>query len=197
MNAPSVARICRRLDHIPLAIELAAARVRTFPPEQLADRLGDAFDLLTGPRTALPRQQTLRATIDWSYRLLPPEEQGMLRQLSVFAGGWTLTAAEAVCAGVGVPVLLDQLVNKSLVNADDGAPEARYAMLETVRQYAHEKLTAAGEHERARQPPGLLCRPGRVRSGAPARAAGVGVAGPLRRGGRQPARRPGVVRPDG
>jgi class 3 adenylate cyclase len=98
-NAPAVAQLCYRLDGIPLAIELAAARVRALPVEQIAARLDDRFRLLTGgSRTALPRQQTLRALIDWSYDLLSPEEQTLLRRLSVFAGGWTLEAAEAVCA---------------------------------------------------------------------------------------------------
>src|SRR5205085_7839390 len=97
------AHICRRVDGVPLAIELAAARVRAFGPEQIAARLDDRFRLLTGgSRTALPRQQTLRATIDWSYALLSEPERALLRRLAVFAGGWTLEAAEAVCAdGVG------------------------------------------------------------------------------------------------
>src|SRR5207247_330090 len=99
-NAPAIAQICRRLDGIPLAIELAAARVRALTPEQIAARLDDRFRLLTGgSRSALPRQQTLRSLIDWSYDLLSDPEQVLLRRLSVFAGGWTLEAAEDVCAG--------------------------------------------------------------------------------------------------
>jgi predicted ATPase len=98
-NAPAVAQICHRLDGIPLALELAAARVRAMPVETIASRLDDRFRLLTGgSRTALPRQQTLRATIDWSYGLLDEKEKTLLRRLSVFAGGWTLEAAEKVCA---------------------------------------------------------------------------------------------------
>jgi predicted ATPase len=157
-TAPSVARVCARLDGIPLAIELAAARTRTFTVEQIEARLGDAFRLFTaGSRTALPRHRTLRALIDWSYDLLPEPERVLLRRLSVFAGGWTLEAAEAVAADAGpgldaadVPALLDQLVGKSLVNVDEAALDApgetRYAMLETIRQYAYEKLVQAGEH---------------------------------------------------
>src|SRR5207247_6391428 len=102
-NAASVAQVCQRLDGIPLAIELAAARVRVLPVEQIHERLDDMFRLLTGgSRTALPRQQTLRALIDWSYDLLSLPEQALLRRLSVFAGGWTLEAAEAVSIGDGV-----------------------------------------------------------------------------------------------
>ena len=151
-NASAVAQVCSRLDGIPLAIELAAARVKVLKVEQIAQRLDDRFRLLTGgSRTALPRQQTLRALIDWSYDLLPESERALLRRLSVFVGGWTLEAAETVCQGKGVAdydVLdpLTQLVNKSLVvvDVDEGA-EMRYRLLETVRQYAREKLSDAGE----------------------------------------------------
>src|SRR5205807_5421755 len=102
-NAPSVARVCQRLDGIPLAIELAAARVKALPVEKLNERLDDMFRLLTGgSRTALPRPKTLRALIDWSYDLLSPSEKALFRRLSVFAGGWTLEAAEAVCVEEGV-----------------------------------------------------------------------------------------------
>src|SRR4029077_21077644 len=102
-NAPAVVRVCARLDGIPLAIELAAARVKALSVEKLNERLDDMFRLLTGgSRTALPRQRTLRALIDWSYDLLSEPERSLLRRLSVFAGGWTLEAAEAVCAGDGV-----------------------------------------------------------------------------------------------
>src|SRR5690242_7363046 len=100
----AVVQVCRHLDGIPLAIELAAARVKALPVEKLNERLDDMFRLLTGgSRTALPRQQTLRALIDWSYDLLSPSEQALLRRLSVFAGGWTLEAAEAICGEDGVP----------------------------------------------------------------------------------------------
>jgi predicted ATPase/class 3 adenylate cyclase len=151
-NVSAVAQICARLDGIPLAIELAAARVKLLKAEQIAERLDDRFRLLTGgSRTALPRQQTLRAMIDWSYDLLPESERVLLCRLSVFAGGWTLEAAETVCQGPGIDdynVLdpLAQLVNKSLVvvDADDKA-ETRYRLLETVRQYAREKLSETGE----------------------------------------------------
>src|SRR5204863_5915271 len=101
-NATAVAQVCHRLDGIPLAIELAAARVKALPVEKIAERLDDRFRLLTGgSRTALPRQQTLRALIDWSYDLLSESEQTLLRRLSVFAGGWVLEAAEAVCSDCG------------------------------------------------------------------------------------------------
>src|SRR5204863_2182564 len=101
-NAAAVAQVCQRLDGIPLAIELAAARVRIMPVEKIAERLDDRFRLLTGgSRTALPRQQTLRAFIDWSYDLLTERERTLLRRLSVFAGGWVLEAAEAVCSDCG------------------------------------------------------------------------------------------------
>jgi predicted ATPase/class 3 adenylate cyclase len=196
-NAPAVAQICYRLDGIPLAIELAAARIKLFPAEQIATRLDDRFRLLTGgSRTALPRQQTLRALIDWSYSLLSEPERVLLRRLAVFAGGWTLEAAEAVCADVvgaglgpyalgwssprvgsgdspaspagpkdapvtgqppggqprGLPLqqtdvldLLSHLVDKSLVVAEERTGSARYRMLETIRQYAREKLLESDE----------------------------------------------------
>ncbi len=150
-NAAAVAQICRRLDGIPLAIELAAARIKVLSADQIAARLDDSFRLLTGgSRTGLPRQQTLRATMDWSYDLLSDQERAVLRRLSVFAGGWTLEAAEAVCAGEGVEAadvldLITQLVNKSLVVAETQAGEARYRLLETVRQYGRTRLAEAGE----------------------------------------------------
>ncbi len=151
-NAQAVGQICRRLDGIPLALELAAARVTAFSPEQIASHLDDRFRLLTGgSRTALPRQQTLRALIDWSYELLSADERTLLRKLSVFAGGWTLEAAEAVGSELNVLDLLGQLVNKSLVTVDDEAAESRYYLLETVRQYARDKLLEMGETETARQ----------------------------------------------
>ena len=150
-NASHVVQICYRLDGIPLALELASARVAVFSPEEIAARLGDRFKLLTGgSRTALPRQQTLRALIDWSYDLLSEEEQTLLRQLSVFAGGWTFEAAEAVCSNLDVLNLLTQLVNKSLVMAAEQENSTRYHLLETIRQYARDKLLEAGESEQVR-----------------------------------------------
>ncbi len=151
-NAPALAQVCHRLDGIPLAIELAAARVRVLPVEQLAKRLDDRFRLLTGgSRTALPRQQTLRAAIDWSFDLLPEPERVLLGRLSVFSGGWSLESAEGVCAGEPVAAwdvleLLSRLVEKSLVLYEEPqAGEARYRLLETVRQYARDRLLESGE----------------------------------------------------
>ncbi|MGE5170288.1 MAG: ATP-binding protein, partial [Rudaea sp.] len=148
-NGRTIGEICRHLDGIPLAIELAAARTRALPIDAIAARLGDRFRLLTGgSRTALPRQQTLRALIDWSHDLLADPERVLLRRLSVFAGGWTLDGAEAVCAGGEVErddilELIAGLVDKSLAVADVGS--GRYRLLETIRQYAGEKLGASGE----------------------------------------------------
>ncbi|HEX2325773.1 MAG TPA: protein kinase, partial [Chloroflexota bacterium] len=164
-NGGAVAEVCRRLDGLPLAIELAAARVRTLSVEQIGARLDRRLRLLTsGRRAALPHQQTLRASMDWSHDLLSPPERELFRRLAVFAGGWTLEAAEAVCAagaagaaegGLPEDVLdvLGGLVDKSLVVAGEGEPgegepgerEQRYTLLETVRQYAQEKLAAGGE----------------------------------------------------
>jgi non-specific serine/threonine protein kinase len=145
-NAPFIAQICSQLDGIPLAIELAAARVKVLSVEQIAKRLDDRFRLLTGgARTALPRQQTLRATIDWSYNLLSEQEKTLFRRLAVFVGGWTLEAAEEVCGGDGIESdqildLMSQLINKSLVAVETTRTESRYRILETVRQYARAKL---------------------------------------------------------
>jgi predicted ATPase/class 3 adenylate cyclase len=150
-NMTSIAQICRRLDGIPLALELAAARVTVFSPEQIASKLDDRFRLLTGgSRTALPRQQTLRALIDWSYDMLPEPERALIRRLSVFAGGWSFEAAESIGLNLDVLTSLTQLVNKSLVTAEDEGGETRYRLLETVRQYARDKLLEAGESEQAR-----------------------------------------------
>jgi predicted ATPase/class 3 adenylate cyclase len=156
-NAQAVAHVCRRLDGIPLAVELAASRLSALPIEEMAARLDDRFRLLTGgSRTALPRHQTLRAAMDWSYDLLSETEKAALRRLSVFAGGWTVRAAEAVCAGQGVEAadvldLLTHLVNKSLVVAEEHQGRGRYRFLETVRQYNSDRLVEAGEAESARR----------------------------------------------
>ncbi len=149
-NAAAVAEICRRLDGIPLAIELAAARVKVLSVEQIRAKLDDRFRLLTGgSRTALPRQQTLRATIQWSYDHLALPEQRLLRSLSVFAGGWTLEAAAAVweegADEFEVLDLLTRLVDKSLVVVESRGESARYGYLDTVRHYAQERLEEAGE----------------------------------------------------
>ncbi len=157
-NVHLVAQICWRLDGIPLAIELAAARVRVLTLQQIVERLDDRFHLLTtGSRTAVPRQQTLRALIDWSYDLLTESERNLLMRLSVFARGRTLEAIEAVCGGDGLEAweivdLLSQLVDKSLVTVEK-TPEfgARYFMLESIWDYASEKLVASGESARYRE----------------------------------------------
>jgi len=171
-NVASVAEICHRLDGIPLAIELAAARLKVLSVEQINARLKDRFRLLTGgSRTAMARQRTLEATVDWSYELLTETERQLMCRLSVFAGGWTLEAAEDVCSGNGIEKeetldLLSHLVDKSLVNVDerseckpdraqpsideDAAANQRYRCLETVRQYARERLMRSGDAERVR-----------------------------------------------
>ena len=149
-DAP-VRDICRRLDGIPLAIELAAARIRVLSPEQIAQRLDDAFRLLTGgSRTALPRHRTLRATMEWSFGLLAEREQVLLRRLAIFAGSFTLDAAEAVCVGAPLETedILDgvsALVDKSMVTMEPGDGIARYRLLETVRQYGIERMRDAAE----------------------------------------------------
>ncbi|WP_411069666.1 AfsR/SARP family transcriptional regulator [Streptomyces sp. cmx-4-25] len=141
--------VCRRLDGLPLAIELAAARLRMLSVRQIAERLDDRFRLLTaGARTVLPRQQTLRAVVDWSWDLLEGAERVVLRRLAVFAGGCDLAAAEAVCAEGGAGDVLDvlgALVDKSLVVASPGGAGMRYRLLETVAEYARERLVEAGE----------------------------------------------------
>ncbi len=150
-NAPAVTQICERLDGIPLAIELAAARVKMFTPEQIATRLDDRFKLLTGgSRTSLPRQQTLRALIDWSYLTLNEMEQGALGRLAVFSGGWTFEAAESVLGEEEAMDGLSGLVNKSLINVEEQEGESRYRYLETIRQYALEKLLESGDAVDAR-----------------------------------------------
>ena len=150
-NAKAVATICRRLDGIPLAIELAAARVRLLTPQEIAEAMRERFVLLTGgSRTAMPRQRTLEASVDWSHDLLSPAEQTLFRRISVFAGGCTLDGVEAVCAGGGLEVveildLLSGLVDKSLVQAEEQGVKTRYRLLETVRVYARQKLSDATE----------------------------------------------------
>ena len=156
-NAPAIAQVCQRLDGIPLAIELAAARVKLLLVEEIAQRLDDRFHLLmSGSRAALPRYQTLRASIDWSYELLSVPERTLLQRLSVFAGGWVLEAAEAVGCGEGIQAcdvldLLGHLVDKSLVQTvSSTAGLSRFRILETIRQYAHEKLVETGQAEAVR-----------------------------------------------
>ncbi len=152
-NTASVARLCRTLDGIPLGIELSAARVRALSVEQIADRLRDRFALLnSGDRTAPLRQQTLRATVDWSYELLDAAEQMLLRRLAVFSG-WNLDMAEQVCSDAAIGAeeilgLLISLIDKSLVVLDgEAAGDARYRLLDTIREYAAERLDAAGEKD--------------------------------------------------
>ncbi len=150
-NPSSVAQICHRLDGIPLAIELAAARTKFLSAEQIASRLDNLFRLLVGgSRTALPRQQTLRALIDWSYDLLLEEEKNLLRIASVFVGGWTLEALESVSEDPNALEHLEGLVNKSLVVTEEYKGEMRYFLLETIRQYAREKLFEAKQAVAAR-----------------------------------------------
>ena len=152
-SAPAVAQVCFHLDGIPLAIELAAARVRSLSAEEINRHMDQRFRLLTGgSRDTLPRQQTLRALIDWSYGLLTGHEKSLLRRLSVFAGGWTLAAAEVVCAGESVEGfevldLLTALVDKSLVVAESAGDGTRYCLLETIRQYGGDRLGESGEAE--------------------------------------------------
>src|SRR5262249_16943658 len=156
-NALAVAQVCRRLDGMPLAIELAAARVRALSVEQIVARLGDAYRLLTrGSRSALPRQQTLRAAMDWSYYLLSAHERSIFRRLSVFAGSFSLEAAEAICADVPADAndvldVLASLIDKSLVLMEPRRGEARYRLLETVRQYGQDKLLECEEAETVRR----------------------------------------------
>jgi predicted ATPase/DNA-binding SARP family transcriptional activator len=150
----TLAQVCRQLDGMPLALELAAARMSSLSLPDLAHRLEDRFALLTsGPRTAEARQRTLRATVEWSHALLPEAEQRAFRRLAVFHGGWTLDAAEAVIAGEDIAAdeafdLLDHLVNRSMVVLEPGSP-SRYRMLETLRQFAVEQLAASGERDAA------------------------------------------------
>ena len=157
-NVDALVRICRHLDGIPLALELAAARMKVLTTAQIATRLDDRFRLLTsGSRTALPRHQTLRALIDWSWDLLTQSEQLLLQRLSVFAGGMQLESIEAICAEDGLESyellnVLNELVNKSLVIAQrQQGQDSRYHLLETIRQYAHDRLAAVGQVNTFRQ----------------------------------------------
>jgi predicted ATPase/DNA-binding SARP family transcriptional activator len=155
-NVAAIVHVCQRLDGMPLAIELAAARVRVLTVEQIAFRLDDRFNLLTSdnPTAIIPRHQTLRATIEWSYQLLSEKERVLFRRLAVFQGGFTLKAAEAICADEAlergqVLMVLSSLISKSLVTAEtQHNSEARYLLLETVRQYAREKLSESDEKQR-------------------------------------------------
>jgi non-specific serine/threonine protein kinase len=155
-NSPAIAHICHQLDGIPLALELAAARVQVLTVEQIAARLDDRLHLLAGStRTVPPRHQTLRATLDWSHALLSEAEQTLFRRLAVFVGGWTVEGAESVCAGDGleesdVVDVLSRLVDKSLVTAEPGDETPRFRMLETIRQYAGDRLLDSGENDSLR-----------------------------------------------
>jgi len=147
-NAASISQICRHLDGIPLAIELAAAKVGVLSPTQIAKQLGESMNLLTGgSRTALPRHQTLRASMNWSWDLLTEAEQRLMRQLSVFAGGWTLEAAQAVCDGDVLDLLASLVIKSLIVTNQTTENEARYSFHEIIRQYAREKLAESSESE--------------------------------------------------
>jgi predicted ATPase len=156
-NHQAVVRLCTELDGLPLGIELAASRLRTMPIEQLVERLGDRFRLLTGgSRAALPRQRTLRALVDWSFELCSEPERLLWTRASVFAGGFTLAAAEGVCSGDGLekPAVLDllaHLVVQSVLLVEDGPGGPRYRMLETIRQYGRDRLDERGETARLRR----------------------------------------------
>lgn len=152
-NRAAVRRLCDDLDGVPLAIELVASRLRTLTVEDVAERLADRFALLTGgSRTALPRQRTLRATVDWSWDLCTRDERLLWSRLSVFSGGFTLSAAEGVCEGEGIGPgavldLLDRLIAQSVVLPTEAEGQTRYRMLETIRQYGRERLAESGEEE--------------------------------------------------
>ncbi len=155
-NGQAVTDLCVRLEGIPLAIELAAVRLRALSPEQILARLGDRFRLLSAGDPADPRHRTLQATLDWSYNLLPQPEQAMWRRASVFAGSFDLDAAEAVCGGDGVAAgaivdLVDQLVTKSILRRSPGGDPARYRMLDTVREYGQQRLREAGHAQALRR----------------------------------------------
>ena len=197
-DAPAVARLCHHLDGLPLAIELAASRVAVLPVAAIADRLDDRFHLLVGgSRTALSRQQTLKATLDWSYNLLTEPERRMLRLLSVFVGGAPLDAIEAIAvetwgsAGDAV-ALLGELVDQSLVTLDDATAMPRYRVLETVREYGRDRLVEHGERAPIESAHTHL-GPGH-RRGRSCRPVGAGLADDVRSArdrARQPAGRAG------
>jgi predicted ATPase/transcriptional regulator with XRE-family HTH domain len=197
-NAAAIARICIRLDGIPLALELAAAQTRVLSVGQLADRLErDSGGLANNHRASLPRHRTMRAAIDWSHDLLTSQEQVLLRRLAVFAGGCTLEMVEQVCSGAGVEVsevlgILAQLVDKSMVVVDMLNPIARYRLLEPIRQYGLERLTTAGERDtfRARHAAVLLELAWTGTVGVPGPRRGL-LAGPPR--GRTPQPAPSAV----
>ena len=200
-NAAAVAQVCRRLDGVPLAIELAAARIGMLTPAELAERLDQRFRVLTGiERGAVERHQTLRAAIDWSYDLLTEPERRVLERLSVFAGGFTLAAAEAVAAGPDVDTfdvfeLLAALVARSLVVADREGTGTRYRLLETIRQYAQERLDSEWRHRSDPQRARALLRGVRRDDRAGIRRTGrARLAGPARTRERQPAGRTRVDR---
>ncbi len=200
-RAAVVEDVCTRLDGLPLAIELAAARVRVIPVQQLADRLDDRFRLLTGgARTALPRQQTLRAVVEWSYDLLFDDERRVFELLSVFAGGCSLEAAEAVCAGDQIEAedvadLLAHLVDKSLLVADHTGGEARFHLLQTLALFGRERLAASkvASDARDRHAAHYRALAERGPGGVPGRRPG-GLAGGDRSGERQPPRGPRMAR---
>ena len=186
-TAAAVTELCRRLDGIPLAIELAAARLQVMTPAEVLDRLDERFRLLTGGRrTVLERHQTLRAAIDWSYALLDPVEQLVFGRLAVFAGGFTLDAAEAVTSGDGVELPdvlghLASLVAKSMVVTDDTATGTRYRVLDTLREYRVGAARRARRHiSNARPPRRALPRPRRDRRRATQRRRRRGVVLPPR-----------------
>jgi predicted ATPase len=155
-NAPAVVKLCRRLEGIPLAIELAAARVRVLPPGALLDRIGVRLDLLIGPSDLPERQRTLRATMDWSYNLLDEQERVLFAALSVFVAGFTLDGAQAVCGGEGTFDVLEgvsSLIEKSLVVRQERPDvEPRFRMLETVREYAEDRLEQSGKAQETKLP---------------------------------------------
>ena len=198
-EAADVADLVVRLEGIPLAIELAAARMRTLSVAQINDGLSHRFEVLTGgSRRLQARQQTLRALVDWSYDMLDAVEQRVLERLGVFVGGFDLAAAQAVC-GVepvdadALPALLGSLCDKSLAMRNDNADGARWRMLETIRDYAHDKLDDPRRAGRGGGAPlRALLRPGQGRQPRPGRARAAAVAAPLRDRGRQPARRHGA-----
>ena len=170
-NLALITDICARLDGLPLAIELAAARSRALPLQQIASRLNDRFRLLTGgSRTSLPRQQTLHAVVDWSYELLFDAEQRVFERLSVFPGGCDLATAESVCADANITSadvadVLQTLVDKSLVIAQPSRDSVRYTLLQTLAQYGREKLTARGDAQA-----NARCDDRSLRSAGPRRA---------------------------